>query len=181
MAIIPDHIDNFHGHMYDFGSASNLSAAADSEVVFDNTIGYNHIGFKLTIPPGGVVTFQATYDDSTYFDIKLKNESLKYVSSTSISGRFRGVISAYRKIKFKVTTAGSSAGSVIGRATMVVPSVEDETESSTSVIERDKDHQVEVVNILKRLLAAQIITNKQLELLTDSVFRASDSEILTEL
>lgn len=101
----------------DFGSAGNLSAALNSEVVYTNQYGMSTISFHLTIPTGATVVFEGSLDGLTYTDIKLRSmDSNEYSNNATVSAPFIGSISSLRLFRVRVSIAGSAAGSVIGRA-----------------------------------------------------------------
>jgi len=101
----------------DFGSANNLAAALNSEVVFVNNGGYSSLGFTLTIPTGATVQFEASFDGVTYDDITLRSVGADgYVKSTTISETFIGSIATARSFRARVIVAGSAAGTIRGRA-----------------------------------------------------------------
>lgn len=98
-----------------FGTASNLASVLNSSVIVENIEGYASIGFNLTVPSGGVVTFYGSYDGITYNNITMVNKTSGIrIYSTTTGGEFYNNIECYKYIKFLVTTAGISAGSVIG-------------------------------------------------------------------
>jgi len=101
----------------DFGSANNLAAALNSEVVFVNNGGYSSLGFTLTIPTGATVQFEASFDGVTYDDITLRSVGADgYVKSTTISETFIGSIATARMFRARVIVAGSASGTIMGRA-----------------------------------------------------------------
>jgi hypothetical protein len=109
----------------DFGSASNLAAAFNSAVTLTNTNGYNSICFNLTIPTGATVTFESTADGTNWTACTLRQKGGdNYITSTTTSGEVIGSISGARSFRVRVSSAGSAAGSVIGRVTRDVSTLE---------------------------------------------------------
>lgn len=109
----------------DFGSAGNLGFALNSEFIFTNTLGYSSICFRLTIPLGATVSFKASFDGTTYENLTLRqlgNDG--YIQSSSESGAYIGSISCARLVKVLVTAVGTVIGSVVGRATREVSTIE---------------------------------------------------------
>ena len=119
MAFLPP--NNFEN----FGSASNLAAALNSAVTFDNVGGYSSIGFELTIPTGATVVFEATFDGTNWEQIAMRSQDLDLVqSSSTVTGTFIGSIACARQFRVRVSVAGSAAGTVQGRAQRDVSTLE---------------------------------------------------------
>lgn len=110
-------ICNIRNNFQDFGSINNLSAALNSEVVYDNKHGMSTISFHLNIPTGATVVFEGSLDGLTYTGVKLRSmDTDEYSSSATESSPYIGSISSLRMFRVRVSVAGSAAGSVIGRA-----------------------------------------------------------------
>lgn len=109
-------ISNNRNNFQDFGSINNLDAALNSEVVYDNKYGMSTISFHLTIPTDATVVFEGSLDGVNYTDIKLRSmDTNEYSNSATVSSPFIGSISSLRLFRVRVSVAGSAAGSVIGR------------------------------------------------------------------
>lgn len=100
-----------------FGAGSNLGYAVNSEFVFENTGGYSTIAFSLTIPTGATVTFESSYDGTTWLPCTLRQIGDNgYVQTSNATESFIGSISGVRKFRVRTSALGTVAGSVIGRA-----------------------------------------------------------------
>jgi hypothetical protein len=99
------------------GEANNLGKNENDVVVFDNAGGYSTIALQITVPTGGVATFEATFDGSTWVPITLRDvENDVYAQSTDDGTPFIGSIAGARKFRLRTSTAGSANGTVIGTA-----------------------------------------------------------------
>lgn len=108
-----------------FGSASNLAAALNSEVIYDNIYGFNSIGFYLTIPTGATVVFECSFDGTNYIPCTLRGvESDNYTQKSNTSGNYIGSISSVRKFRVRVSIAGIADGSIIGRTSLQMSTLE---------------------------------------------------------
>lgn len=108
-----------------FGILNNLAEALNSEFVYTNTYGMNSIAFNLTIPVGGKVVFEGSFDGITYNAVTLRRISNDgYVQSTTLNDRFIGSISGMRMFRARVSVAGSAVGTIIGTVSMQVSTLE---------------------------------------------------------
>jgi hypothetical protein len=97
----------------------------NSEVIYDNKFGLPTIGFTLTVPTGGTVLFEGSFDGITYNPITMRSVALdSYSKSTTISDSLLGSIGALRSVKLRVIVAGSAPGVVTGRANAYVSTIE---------------------------------------------------------
>jgi hypothetical protein len=109
----------------DFGSAGNLGSALNSEVSITNTNGYSSISFYLTIPTGATVVFEDSPDGVNWISCTLRQRGGdNYISSTTSSGGIIGSISGSRLFRVRVSVAGSTTGTVMGRITKEVSTLE---------------------------------------------------------
>lgn len=105
------------GFYSDFGSASNLGSALNSEVVFDNVGGFSSISFRVVPPTGGTVVFEGTADGDNWDAATMRSTVFgEYVSQATVADILIGSISALRKFRVRVSVAGSANGSCKGRA-----------------------------------------------------------------
>lgn len=109
-----------------FGSSGNIAAAQGSTVTFSNTGGYNTATFQLTVPLGGTIEFQGSFDGgTTYASCTIRGvDSDSYTQRTALSGGFTGSVAGMTHFRFYVNTAGTTTGTVIGRATKEVSTLE---------------------------------------------------------
>jgi len=108
-----------------FGSAGNLGYALNSVFEFDNAGGYSSIGFGLSIPTGATITFEGTLDGINWIEITLRGiTSNHYTSTITESDSFIGSISCMQKVRFRTSVAGSAIGTVIGRVSKEVSTLE---------------------------------------------------------
>jgi hypothetical protein len=102
-----------------YGSAEfeyTIAKAKDTLVEVHNNVGWSTIGFYITVPTGGAVKLQGTYDDSNWFDMAVYTPgSVTQVTSITLSGSYSADIISMRKVRFNVTSAGSADGSVAGK------------------------------------------------------------------
>lgn len=119
-------ISNNNGRKFeDFGSVGNLAAALNSEVVYVNQYGASTISFHLTIPTGATVVFEGSVDGITYTGVKIRSmDTDEYNSSATVSSPYIGSISSLRMFRVRVSVAGSASGSVIGRASEQMSTLE---------------------------------------------------------
>jgi len=114
----------------DFGSAGNIPAALGSTFVYDNAKGFSTVGFCLSVPTGGSVAFEGSFDGTNFVAITLRSISADgYVQNASVDEDFIGSISGLRKFRIRVTAGGSAAGSIVGRATEEVSTLEGQEHS----------------------------------------------------
>lgn len=107
-----------------FGQNLNLSAVVDS-VVTINTIGYNSIGFQLTIPTGATVVFESSFDGITFGSCTIRGTTNDgYTQSTTASGGFIGSISNTRLFRVRVSIAGILPGTVAGTLSPAINTLE---------------------------------------------------------
>lgn len=100
----------------DFGTSNNLDASLNSTFIYDNTDGFSSVNFHITVPTSGTVQFEGTNDSTNWFTINFQNINTgKPNSTTSSNNDYTGSILGLRKFRVKVTSAGMSSGSVIGR------------------------------------------------------------------
>ena len=110
----------FNGHYTNFGSSNNLSKTLNDYLEYE-VEGNMTICFKITAPTGGAITFQASFDGTTWESITLRsinNDILKSIFSGS--DNVIGSIAGARKIRFLTSTGGSANGSVMGVMNMAV-------------------------------------------------------------
>jgi hypothetical protein len=109
-----------------FGTNDNIAAALNSTYTLANLGGYNTITFQLTVPTGGTVQFQSSFDDGvTYTRCTMRGTSSdSYTQITSTSGGFIGSIAGMTHFRVIVTSAGSAAGTITGRLTKDVSTLE---------------------------------------------------------
>lgn len=107
-----------------FGTASNLAAALNSEVVVDNTQGAAGIAFFLTVPTGATVVFESSFDGVYVQSTLRRTANNSYVTSTNATGTYLGSIAGARSFRVRVSVAGSAAGSVIGTTSPYVNTLE---------------------------------------------------------
>lgn len=101
----------------DFGIDNNIAAALNSEVVYNNQYGMSTIAFQLDVPTGSTVVFEGSMDGVNYTDIKLRSmDTNEYSNFTTVSSPFIGSISSLRLFRVRVSVAGSAAGTIKGRA-----------------------------------------------------------------
>lgn len=118
-------IQNIRKSFEDFGSAGNLAAALNSEVVYINQYGMSTISFHLLIPTGATVVFEGSVDGINYTNVKMRSmDTDEYSSQATESSPFIGSISSLRLFRVRVSVAGSAAGSVIGRASEQMSTLE---------------------------------------------------------
>ena len=100
-----------------FGSANNIGKDLNDAYIFDNVYGYSSIGFRCTVPTGGIVTFEGSFDDANWEPVSMRcvHDDI-YTQSTDNGHDFIGSIAAMRKIRWRTSSAGSANGTVIGRA-----------------------------------------------------------------
>ena len=109
----------------DFGSPGNLGAALNSTVEFNNEGGFSTAGFRLKIPTGGQVAFEASFDGTNFLSVTLRSiNSDEFQQIADADDHFIGSISSVRKFRCRTSVAGSAAGDVVGRATMDVAMLE---------------------------------------------------------
>lgn len=117
--------NNYVSPILDFGAASNLGSTLNSAVTLTNTNGYNSISFYLTIPTGATVVFEGNVDGVTWTSCTLRQKGGdNYITSTSQSGEVVGSIAGLREFRVRVSVAGSANGTVMGRATRDVCTLE---------------------------------------------------------
>lgn len=101
----------------DFGSLNNLGSGINSEFVFDNLGGFSSVGFYASIPSGGQVNFEGSFDGINYSEITFRDVGTDgYVQHTDHDENFIGSISSLRKFRCRVAVAGSTSGYIMGRA-----------------------------------------------------------------
>jgi hypothetical protein len=84
---------------------------------FENSCGHSSVGFHLTIPSGGEVQFQGSYDGVNFTPIQMRELSSNgYVQITDHTEDYLGSISAVRSMRFILTAAGNLPATVAGRA-----------------------------------------------------------------
>lgn len=108
----------------DFGSAGNLGYAVNSTFEFDNVVGYSSIGFNLTVPLGSTIAFEGTMDGTNWESHPFRLASNGFLEETSSNGQYSGSISCHRKIRFRVLTLGTVVGSVVGRVSLNVSTLD---------------------------------------------------------
>lgn len=115
----------------DFGGLSYqdfsgvLTGTLGATYILDNSSAHSTIGFHLTIPSGGQVQFEGSYDDSHYSPIQLRELSSNgYIQSSEVSEDYIGSVAALRKIRFNVISGGAADGSVAGRLCKDVSTLE---------------------------------------------------------
>ena len=100
-------------------------AALNSTFVVDNVEGFASVGFFLTIPTGGAITFEGTFDGINWDSITFRSISDdEYVQARTSGGDFIGSISTLKSIRFRTSTVGSAPGSVTGRLGYEVSTLE---------------------------------------------------------
>lgn len=101
----------------DFGSTDNLGQNLNDTVEFDNVGGYSSIAFHCLAPTGGEVTFEATFDGANWEPVSMRSVTDDvFTNKTDDDSDFLGSISGARKFRWRTSTAGSAAGTVMGRA-----------------------------------------------------------------
>lgn len=111
-------IDQVGMYHEDFSGA--LSAALNSEIIYENSLSCSSLGVRLEVPSGGQVQIQASFDGVNFFQIQFYTVDTTTLASTySSSCDLIGSIAAFHSIKFIVTSAGIADGSVTGRASIV--------------------------------------------------------------
>jgi hypothetical protein len=109
----------------DFGASGNLGQNENDQVLFTNKGGFSSIGLKVSAPTGGVATFEATFDGTTWDPINLRSvDDDIYVQSTNNGSVFIGSISCARAFRVRTSTAGSAPGTVMGRAAVAPSTLE---------------------------------------------------------
>ena len=112
----------------DFGVVGNISEVAEDALVITNNSGFNTIGFYASPPTGGVITFETTYDGINWETTSIRGiTSDSITSDISVAGNFIGSIAGNRALRFRTSTGGSAAGTVMGRLqrnTSVIETIE---------------------------------------------------------
>ncbi len=109
----------------DFGAASNLGQNLNDAFTYDNAFGFSTIAFGLTVPAGGTVAFEGSFDGTTWVPITLRSiDTDEFQQTATVDEKFIGSIAGTRKVRVRTSVAGTAAGSVIGRATMDVAMLE---------------------------------------------------------
>jgi hypothetical protein len=109
----------------DFGSTNNLGKNLNDTFVFENTGGYSAIGFHALAPTGGEVTFEITFDDTTWEPVNMRSiTDDMYTNKTDDNSDFVGSISSARKFRWRTSVPGSSEGTIKGRAQRGVSTLE---------------------------------------------------------
>ncbi len=112
----------------DFGAVNNLGPGVGNNVTFVNTTGFHSIGFQLTIPVGGMVAFQGSYDGVIWVEHSvIALSSFGYEFATPIDGPRVASISALKFFRVTVIAPGGSFGTVIGRASRELSVLEGST------------------------------------------------------
>lgn len=115
----------------DFGGATYndfsgiLTGTLNSEFILDNSCGHSTIGFHLTIPSGGAVSFNGSFDGINYAALELRELSSNgYIIMSNSDNDYLGSISALRKLKFLVTSGNGVDGYIAGRTCKDVASID---------------------------------------------------------
>lgn len=110
---------------FNFGAAGNIPSALNGTVEFDVSTGLSSIGFHLIPPVGGKVQFEGTFDGTNWTPITFREIGVNgYAQTSDIEEDFIGSISALRKFRVKTITAGSTTGTIIGKFTQAVSTLE---------------------------------------------------------
>jgi len=116
-----DHIKRIE----DFGQPNNLEANINDQFIFNNLRGYSSIGFNLTIPSGAVAVFESSYDGINFISARMRSiDTDEYTSMSNETATYIGSISSVRIFRVRISLAGSGTGSVIGRASIDVSTLE---------------------------------------------------------
>jgi hypothetical protein len=101
----------------DFGEEGNLGFQAGDCVCFANTGGYSTVGFHLIPPTGGTVTFEASFDNVNWEPITVRGINSDVLTQTAdAEDDFIGSIAGGRSFRVRTSSAGSTLGTVVGRA-----------------------------------------------------------------
>lgn len=98
------------------GFAGELPATLNQSFLIDNADGFASIGFYVTPPTGGEVTFEGTFDGVNWDSITFRGVATdEYQQKTTVAGDFVGSISNLAMIRFRTSVGGSGPGAVAGR------------------------------------------------------------------
>lgn len=120
MALIPE-----LSSALDFGEENNLNSSLNSFVEFDNQEGFVSLGVKVIIPSGGKVLIEGSFDGVSFSPITFRSlDDDEYEQEIDHDQNLIGSINTLRKIRFRVISAGSSNGTIIGRASRILSILE---------------------------------------------------------
>lgn len=91
--------------------------ALNSAYTYNNSKGWSTVGFYLTVPTGGTITFEGSHDDTNWIGIKfISNATGISATTTTLSGNYCGAIIGFSSWRARVSVAGSADGSIQGVA-----------------------------------------------------------------
>jgi len=124
-SIVPNSVMSNGFYQDNFGTTNNLAAALNSVYTYSNTYGLSSISFKLTIPTGATVTFEGSFDGTTFNNVTLRRVANDgYVQTTTVSDVYIGSIIGMRIFRVRVSVVGSASGTVIGTSSSQVGTLE---------------------------------------------------------
>lgn len=113
------------GTIKKFGYTSNLAQSLNSSVTIENDLGYSTCAVRVTAPTGGVVIFEGSIDGINWESLNFRSISHDiFMSNSNNDSDFIGSIIGMRFIRFRVSSAGSTAGTVMGVLTKEVSILE---------------------------------------------------------
>jgi hypothetical protein len=167
----------------DFGSVGNLSFGLSSTYSVLNTGGYSSVGFCLTPPMSGSVEFQGSFDGINFIPITMRSISDNgYTQQTNHhSDNYIGSIATLRSFRFVTQEEGLSVGTVMGRASREVCTLEGiENNAAPHKIGNiivSKDFEFNTTHVLSAVLW-QPTPNRKF-VVTDLIFGASNGVDIT--
>jgi hypothetical protein len=108
-----------------FGNTGVLGKNYDDTFVVENDKGYNTIGIRVDAPTGGTVQFEGTFDNDTWEPVTLRSiDEDEDVQTTDNGSSFIGSVAALSAFRIRTIVAGTSPGTVRGRASVGVSVLE---------------------------------------------------------
>lgn len=109
----------------EIGALNNIGSGINSYFEYENEYGFNNISVHVAPPSGGTIEFLGTFDGRNWFDCLLRGTSNNgYIKECSYPNDYVGSIAGMRKIKFNVSSAGTTSGTIEGTVQAEVSTLE---------------------------------------------------------
>jgi len=108
-----------------FGSSGNLGKNLNDTFVLNLANSIATIGFHITVPMGGSIIFEATFDDVHWEEVSMRSiDNDIFQHSTSENGNYIGSVAGMRRFRFRTSKIGSTVGTAIGKLQSIVSVIE---------------------------------------------------------